>query len=258
MAFVPTMGALHEGHLSLIREAKSLSDRVLVSIFVNPTQFAPNEDFATYPRMLKEDISKLETLGVDAVFVPNAANMYPEGFQTYVNNEQLAPVLCGAYRPGHFQGVLTVVCKLLNMVQADVAIFGKKDFQQYLMIRNMVRDLNIPVKIVGGETVREADGLAMSSRNLKLSEQERNQAPQLYAGLNNAREKFAQGVRSVSTLIASFREQIDPGVFRIQYAEIRDAENLQMFANEEIDKPAVFAVAAYLGAVRLIDNVELG
>lgn len=257
VAFVPTMGALHEGHLSLIEAAKSRSDKVIVSIFVNPTQFGQNEDFASYPRMFKEDVSRLTAFGVDAVFAPNAANMYPDGFQTFVHNEKMAQVLCGAFRPGHFQGVLTVVIKLFHLIQPDVAVFGKKDYQQFQMIRTMVRDLNMPIEIVGGETIREADGLAMSSRNLMLSAEERRLAPQIYQGLKQAQELFEKGEKQVQLLVETFRQSLDPKAFQLQYAEIRDAEKLELFEGS-IDRPAVFAVAAFLGTVRLIDNVELG
>ncbi|WP_132321616.1 pantoate--beta-alanine ligase [Pseudobacteriovorax antillogorgiicola] len=257
IGFVPTMGALHQGHLSLLQQAKSECDYVVASIFVNPKQFGPNEDFSSYPRMIKEDLEKLEEQNVDAVFLPNARDMYPEGFQTYVDNEEMSQVLCGANRPGHFRGVLTVVIKLLNLVNPDLAIFGKKDYQQLKVIQAMARDLHLPMSIVGGEIVREPDGLAMSSRNLRLSAEERQQAPRLYQALEGVRESFNTGNREPKSLLRSFQKQMEGTGFRLQYAEIRDQEHLVEFT-AEIDKPAVLAVAAFLGSVRLIDNIELG
>ena len=257
VALVPTMGALHEGHMSLIREAKNECNYLLASIFVNPTQFGPNEDFASYPRMLQEDADKLRGLGVDGLFVPNAKDMYPEGFQTFVVNNDMSSLLCGRHRPDHFRGVLTVVTKLLNLVQPDLAIFGKKDYQQLQIIKKMVRDLNVPTEIRGLDTVREADGLAMSSRNLKLDQDLRVEAPLLYQGLRSARHLFEEGERNSAKLIQTFKDTIRDSSFSLQYAEIRDQKSLHDFEGA-IDKPAVLAVAAFLGDVRLIDNIELG
>ena len=258
IAFVPTMGALHEGHLSLVRDAKNLADRVVVSIFVNPTQFGPNEDFAQYPRQLEEDMAKLEGAAVDVLFAPAAAAMYPEDFQTFVSNQEMSRGLCGAHRPGHFQGVLTIVAKLLNLVGPKVAVFGKKDYQQYQLIRKMVFDLNMPFEIVGGETVRESDGLALSSRNVRLTADERALAPQLYQGLSAAKELFDnRSERRPAALVEEFLSNVDRNAFQVEYAELRRQDNLELFAGL-VDAPAVLAVAAHLGSVRLIDNIELG
>lgn len=258
IAFVPTMGALHQGHLSLVEKAKHTCERVVVSIFVNPTQFGPNEDFAKYPRQLSEDLKKLEKLEVkvDAVYTPSAAEMYPEGFSTYVTNDRMSKVLCGAYRQGHFDGVLTVVCKLLNIVQADTAIFGKKDYQQFLLIRKMVEDLNMPIEILGADTVREADGLAMSSRNQRLSAQQRQWAPRLFEGMQKLKRRVEGGEKQTQALISDFVEGFKDTPIEIQYAELRYLRNLDLI-EEKIDDEAILAVAAFLGDVRLIDNLEL-
>lgn len=257
VGFVPTMGALHEGHLSLFREVKSQCDYVVASIFVNPKQFGANEDFSSYPRTLKEDLAKLERLGVDAVFIPNAKEMYPDGFQTYVFNKDMSKVLCGQFRPDHFQGVLTVVMKLLNMVQPDIAIFGRKDYQQLQIIKTMVRDMNMPIEVKGADIVREDDGLAMSSRNVRIDESHRPEAKRIFEGLSKAKSLFNSGQRSVNALIEEFQASLSGSPFELQYAEIRDQVHLEEFA-KEVDKPAVLAVAAFLGDVRLIDNIELG
>lgn len=258
VAFVPTMGALHDGHLSLIEHARTLGDTVLASIFVNPKQFGPKEDFATYPRMLAEDCEKLAKVGAAAVFVPNTAEMYPEGFQTYVINESMANVLCGRSRPGHFQGVLTVVLKLFNMTRCDAAIFGKKDYQQWRLIERMVRDLALPVEVIGMPTLREKDGLAMSSRNLRLSAEERKFAPTIHKGLRQAQEKFQAGERDASKLCKQFEELLKgQPAFKLDYVEVRAQDDLGAFTGP-IDRAAVMLVAAHLGSVRLIDNLELG
>lgn len=256
IAFIPTMGALHEGHLSLVRRGKELADKVIVSIFVNPTQFGPNEDFAKYPRTLQKDIDLLTELGVDIVFAPNAADIYPIGYQTFISNESMANALCGANRPGHFSGVLTVVNRLFHLVSPDVAIFGKKDYQQLKIIESMVRDFGFDLKIEGFDIVRESDGLAMSSRNVRLSSDERLQASQLYAALQKIQSAFEGGERNPSKLIAVAETCIDSKVFSIDYIEIRDQEYLELF-DEHIDKSAVCFIAARLGDVRLIDNMEL-
>ncbi len=257
VGFVPTMGALHAGHISLVEAAKAKCDHVVVSIFVNPLQFGPKEDFATYPRMLQADIDKLEAVhGVDVVFAPIAADMYPEGFQTTVSNQAIAGILCGRSRPGHFDGVLTVVSKLFNLVQADYAFFGKKDYQQLKLISNMVRDLCFPIEVHGIDTMRERDGLAMSSRNLRLSEDERRIAPKLYAALSSIATKAKAGEVRPEILKELFtRELSEEKSFRLDYIDIRGQERLEAFG-EAIDKPAVALVAAHLGQVRLIDNLE--
>ncbi len=258
IGFVPTMGALHAGHLSLIEKVQQHSQFIVVSIFVNPKQFGPQEDFSTYPRMVKSDVEALSHCGVDAVFLPTAAEIYPQGFQTYVNNMDMASKLCGQYRENHFQGVLTVVLKLFHIVIPDVAAFGKKDYQQYKLITRMAVDFHLPVKIIGGEIVREEDGLAMSSRNLKLNNQDRQTAPALYAALQAANHRFTTGERHIATLKKIFVEKLQNSALQVQYAEILSQNSLQDFASDTIDEPAVFAVAAFLGGVRLIDNIELG
>lgn len=256
IAFVPTMGALHEGHLSLVRQARAEAGRVLVSIFVNPAQFGPNEDFATYPRTLKADVDMLEQAGADAVFMPNATEIYPAGFQTYVVNDSMAEQLCGLSRPGHFRGVLTVVMKLLNLVQPDMAFFGKKDYQQWRLIETMAQDLAIPVQIVGCETLRELDGLAMSSRNRRLRPEERQKAILLFQGLEKARQMFERGERMASTLIQACRSLLDNDpAFTIDYVALHTQKQLTPITESCVES-AVMLVAARLGDVRLIDNME--
>lgn len=257
VGLVPTMGALHDGHLSLFKELSKSCDSLVASIFVNPKQFGPGEDFSTYPRTIKDDLAKLESVGVDAVFIPNANDIYPDGFQTFLTNEEMSSVLCGKYRPGHFQGVLTIVLKLLNMVQPDVAIFGRKDYQQYQIIKAMVRDLCVPVEVIGGSIIREEDGLAMSSRNIRIKDEHREQASLLYKGLRSSHDLFATGCYDVGELVDNFQEHIKSTEFKLQYAEIRSQKHLREFESE-VNEAAVFAVAAYLGDVRLIDNIELG
>lgn len=257
VAFVPTMGALHEGHLSLALQAKKLADRVLVSIFVNPTQFGPKEDFSRYPRTLKEDLELLSAAGVEAVFLPSAASMYPEGFQTAVINKALATDLCGASRPGHFEGVLTVVLKLFNLAQPHVAVFGKKDYQQWRLIARMVDDLNLRIHIVGGETIRDADGLAKSSRNRYLLDTERITALKISQSLTAAKALYNKGERRSAAIIAAFNQVATPiADLALEYVELREQSQLTPFG-ELIDKPAVLLVAGRVGSTRLIDNMEL-
>ena len=257
IAYVPTMGALHEGHLSLVDHAKAHASKVVVSIFVNPLQFGPKEDFATYPRMLEQDAAKLATRGVDVLFAPQASEMYPEGYQTYVSNSELSQILCGKFRPGHFQGVLTVVAKLFHLVDPDLAIFGKKDYQQFALISKMVKDLMFDIELHGAETSREADGLAMSSRNLRLTPAERALAPRLFQAMRSLQQAFQQGEKHVPTLLALFQKLLlESSEFRLEYAEIREQSTLAD-SGEQIQNPAVLLVAAHLGAVRLIDNLEL-
>ncbi len=258
VAFVPTMGALHDGHLGLVLKAKELSERTIVSIFVNPKQFGPQEDFARYPRTLAEDLEKLETLGADAVFMPNAADIYPDHFYTYIQNTAMSGMLCGLSRPGHFTGVLTVVTKLFNLVEPHIAIFGKKDYQQWRLIEQMVRDLNMNLQVVGMETARETDGMAMSSRNRFLGTEERSVAANIFQGLNAAKAKFASDNPPISELIKVYQDTIKPfDLIKGEYAEIRRQDNLQLFADDKITAPAVFLVAAKINQTRLIDNIEL-
>lgn len=257
IAFVPTMGALHEGHLSLVKEAKASCDRVIMSIFVNPLQFGPKEDFASYPRMFQKDIAQIEPFGVDALFVPNAADMYPDGYQTYVTNDARSDILCGRFRPGHFQGVLTVVAKLFHLVQPHVALFGKKDYQQYQLIRKMADDLMFGIDVRGCPTLRDPDGLAMSSRNLRLTPEERRKAPYLFTRMQELKQRLERGENRAARLLQTFTADLakEPS-FRLEYAEIRSARDLGELG-ETIEEPAVLLVAAHLGSVRLIDNLEL-
>ncbi|MCS7263745.1 MAG: pantoate--beta-alanine ligase [Armatimonadetes bacterium] len=253
IGFVPTMGYFHEGHLSLMRRAKRECDVVVVSIYVNPLQFGPREDFNRYPRDLQRDLKMAEEVGVDIVFVPKDEDMYPEGYQTFVEVTELTKVLEGFYRPNHFRGVTTVVAKLFNIVLPHKAYFGEKDFQQLRVVQRMVKDLNFPIEIVPCSTVREPDGLAMSSRNTYLSEDERKAAILLNQALRAADELFRSGERNVARLKAKVWEILatEPLV-RPQYVEIVDAENLEPVFT--IDKPAVILLAAFVGQARLIDE----
>lgn len=256
IGFVPTMGYLHQGHLELMRCAKGKSDRVVVSIFVNPTQFAPGEDFERYPRDLDRDMGLMHSVGVDAVFTPTVADMYPEGYQTYVEVGEVTRPLCGAKRPGHFRGVTTVVAKLFHIVKPHVAVFGEKDYQQLLTIRRMVRDLAMDVEIVGHPIVREPDGLAMSSRNVYLSEEERREALLLSQALAEATRLARSGERAAAALVSAAQRVLEQGSrVRIDYAELRDADTLQEM--DTLDRPGVLALAAYVGKARLIDNAVL-
>jgi pantoate--beta-alanine ligase len=256
IALVPTMGALHTGHVSLLEAARRRADRLVLSIFVNPTQFGPKEDFARYPRDLRADLELAAPAGVDLVFAPTVAEMYPAGHQTTVRVEQLERALCGPFRPDHFAGVATVVCKLFNIVRPDLAFFGEKDFQQLAVIRRMVLDLDLRVEVVGAATVREADGLALSSRNRYLSAEDRARARGLSAGLFAARARFAAGERRAAELLSVAQAIIHPAVDRLDYLELDDAESLQPVLGA-ITRPAVLAVAGFVGTTRLIDNVRL-
>ena len=257
VAFVPTMGNLHAGHIALVKAAHRLADRVVVSIFVNPLQFGAGEDFDSYPRTLERDSEMLIEEGTDLLFAPPVAVMYPkpQADQTRVEVPGLSELLCGARRPGHFVGVATVVCKLFNMVQPDIALFGKKDFQQLMVIRRMVEDLAMPVDIVGVETMREADGLAMSSRNGYLDAAERAIAPGLYRVLTDLAERLRGGEDDFSRLEAETARELDAAGFRTDYVAIRRAADLLDPAAGEPD--LVILAAAYLGKARLIDNLEV-
>ena len=256
IAFVPTMGYLHDGHLSLVRLARKYGDLVVASIFVNPAQFGPNEDLARYPRDFKGDLKKLGSAGADYLFFPSPEEIYPPGYQTYIEVQGLSRGLCGNFRPGHFRGVATVVAKLFNIVLPDVAVFGEKDYQQLRVIQQMAKDLNFPVRVIGGKTVREKDGLAMSSRNVYLSEEERRKALALSRALFMAQEMVEQGENDAQRLIESARELIgaDPEA-KIEYLEVRDAETLEPVA--KIDRPCRMILAVWQGKTRLIDNVRL-
>jgi len=253
IAFVPTMGYLHEGHLSLLREGRRRGDVLVLSIFVNPTQFGPNEDLAAYPRDLQRDLDMARSVGVDLVWTPTPQQVYPEGYATYVDVEGLTETLCGASRPGHFRGVTTVVCKLFNVVQPELALFGEKDFQQLAVIRRMTLDLNLPVEIVGMPIAREADGLAMSSRNVYLSADERRQALVLSRALAAARKMAAAGVRDSGAILAELRGVIGEAPdARIDYLQICHQATLQ--EQQRVDADSVLLLAVFVGKTRLIDN----
>jgi pantoate--beta-alanine ligase len=256
IGFVPTMGALHEGHLSLVRKAGKLSDRTLASIFVNPAQFAPHEDFSSYPRTEAADLEKLQGAGCVLAYAPGPEQMYPPGFQTSIRVEGLSQGLCGASRPHFFGGVATVVCKLLNQVRPTIAVFGEKDFQQLQVIRRMVRDLDIPVEIVGGPIVREPDGLAMSSRNAYLSAAERATAGRLNRVIAEMATALAGGA-AVGKAIAEGRAALESaGVDRVDYLEVRAENDLAPLTEGPIDlaAPARVFAAIIVGKTRLIDN----
>lgn len=258
VALVPTMGALHAGHLSLIDHARREVGKdgvVVVSIFVNPLQFGPTEDLSRYPRPLQRDLALCRERGVNVVFNPGVEDMYAPGRSVVIDETLLSGGLCGASRPGHFSGVCTVVAKLFNLVRPDVAVFGRKDYQQLAIIQRMVRDLNFPVRIVPSETVREADGLAMSSRNVYLSEEERKQAPVLRRALLRAAEAVRSGETDPWGVREELRKEIERGasLARVDYAEVRDAEDLQ--GVDVIAKPVVLALAVFFGKTRLIDNI---
>jgi len=257
VAFVPTMGNLHRGHIHLVERARELAPRVVASIFVNPTQFGPNEDFAGYPRTLDDDSRQLTAAGLDLLFAPDVAEMYPRPLEhmTQVTVPELSGILCGASRPIHFRGVATVVSKLFNMVQPDVALFGEKDWQQLVVIRRLVTDLDFPIEIVGVPTVREADGLAMSSRNGYLTAEERAIAPALYATLVASAERLRAGERDFALLATEAKARLAAAGFRPDYFEIRRAHDLQPPTAEDADL-RIFA-AAWLGRARLIDNLAV-
>jgi len=253
VGLVPTMGFLHEGHLSLVRGAQALADRVAVSIFVNPTQFGPSEDFGAYPRDEGRDLALLRAEGVDAVFAPDAAEMYHPDRQTIVETTELARVLMGKLRPGHFRGVATVVTKLFNVVEPDLACFGEKDFQQLAVIRTMVRDLDMPVEIVGVPTVREPDGLAMSSRNVRLTPEDRAAAPVLARALDLAGRLAADGA-TATQITRDVRDAIDAEPrANVQSVDLRDAETLGVVQGRLV-RPAVMLLAVRFGVVLLIDQ----
>ncbi len=256
IGFVPTMGALHDGHISLVRAAKKQCGFVVVSVFVNPAQFGPNEDFNSYPRTLENDCKICRAAGVDAVFTPAARQMYPQEQMIWVEPEGLSDCLCGRSRPGHFRGVATVCAKLFNIIQPDIAFFGQKDAQQALIIRRMVDDLNMPLKIEVCPTIRENDGLAMSSRNRYLTAEQRKFAPLLYAALQECELLIAQGIRDAAFLIEQMKAMIEQcPLFAVEYIEIVDAGTLKKADN--ISGKVLVALAARLGQARLIDNIIL-
>lgn len=252
---VPTMGNLHAGHLQLVKQAKQLADKVVVSIFVNPTQFVAGEDYETYPRTVEDDVAHLQTIDPDLLFVPDVNEVYPAGVEheTQVVVPGLDSIFCGAFRPGHFTGVATVVTKLLNMVQPDIALFGKKDYQQLLVIKKLVTDLSLPVEIIGAETVREASGLAMSSRNRYLSVSEKEIAAELYQVLVTISAAIKTGRRDYHQLETDAVEHLQNKGFKTEYLNIRNAIDL----DEPKEDDLIVLVAAWLGKARLIDNIPI-
>jgi pantoate--beta-alanine ligase len=256
IAFVPTMGYLHEGHLSLIRIARELGDLLVVSIFVNPSQFAPHEDFDAYPRNFQRDFEMTEKEGVDIILAPEVGELYPSGFQTYVGLEKIPMHLCGISRPIFFRGVATIVTKLFNIVKPHIAVFGKKDYQQLLVIRRMVSDLHMDIDIIGGETIREHDGLAMSSRNTYLTKSQRESALSLNKALKSAQTAIESGIMDASRIIGKIKEFISSHPeTRIDYVAICDPETLEDI--QIIDRPVLMALAVKVGSTRLIDNMIL-
>jgi pantoate--beta-alanine ligase len=252
---VPTMGALHDGHLALVQAAKSECDRVIATIFVNPAQFAANEDLDAYPRGEVEDLAKLRELETDLAFMPDVGEMYPNGFVTKVGIKGITEILCGLGRPVHFGGVATVVSKLFNQSQADRAYFGEKDYQQFLVVRRMARDLDIPIEVVPVPTVREADGLAMSSRNVYLSDEQRAKAPALYRVIRDVAAQISYG-KNATVAVAWGRKELETcGFDRIEYFEALEAEMLGPI--DFPSKPGRVFVAAHLGSIRLIDNIAV-
>lgn len=256
IAFVPTMGYLHEGHLALMRTAGEKGDILVISIFVNPIQFGPKEDYSRYPRDLERDLKLAQSVGVDVVFAPEVQEMYPDGFQTVVDVTELSKPLCGRSRPGHFRGVATVVTKLFNIVKPHIAIFGQKDFQQLVVIRRMAKDLNMDIQIIGHPIVREADGLAMSSRNVYLSSEERSVALRLNQSLDVARRLVRQSVLNAEEILRAIKSHLcQDDALRLDYAELRDPETLEEVS--VINRPTLLAIAAFVGNTRLIDNCIL-
>jgi len=257
LVLVPTMGALHAGHMSLVKEAKRLGDRVLVSVFVNPTQFAPNEDFGVYPRRLEADAELATQAGADLIFAPTPQAMYPQGFATTISLTGPATVgLEDKFRPTHFAGVATVVAKLFNLARPDVAIFGQKDYQQLQVIRQMTSDLDMDIGIVGAPTIREKDGLALSSRNLYLTVAERDCAPRLYAALLQCAREIGTGAASIGAALEATTKNLTEMGFAVDYLEARHAETLEPVASPE-EGPIRLLVAAKLGTTRLIDNIAV-
>lgn len=255
VALVPTMGALHQGHLSLIEAAKAGADRVVASIFVNPKQFGPNEDLSRYPRQEAKDADMLASVGCHVLFAPSVDEMYPEGFATNISVSGVSSGLCGDDRPGHFDGVATVVTKLLNMARPDIAIFGEKDYQQLQVIRRFVADLNMGIEIVGAPIVREADGLAMSSRNAYLTPAQRAIASALPGVLAQVRDQITGGADVAAAIASGTRAILDAGFQRVDYLELRDARSLALLS--ALDREARLFVAARLGTTRLIDNLAV-
>jgi len=257
IAFVPTMGNLHQGHLQLVSEAKKSASKVVVSIFVNPLQFGPDEDLDAYPRTFEQDKAALTELGVDLLFMPKAEDIYSRGLeqQTFVEVPGLSYMICGASRPGHFRGVATIVCKLFNMVQPNQAYFGEKDFQQLQVIKAMVTDLSMNLSIHGVATIREHDGLAMSSRNQYLNAEQRKLAPLLYATITKMAQEIESGRRDFSAMVSEAKDALSAGGLKPDYVEIRSSSSLLQPGHEE--REYVILAAAFLGKTRLIDNIQI-
>ena len=256
VAVVPTMGALHQGHLSLVRAAKEACDRVIVTIFINPKQFNNPEDYKNYPRTEEEDARKLIALKADVVYVPDGEQMYPNGFATTVSVEGITKGLCGAHRAGHFGGVATIVTKLFTQTQADKAFFGEKDYQQLQVVPRLARDLDLPIEVIGCPTIREEDGLAMSSRNLLLSDRARTWAPELHRAMEEMSEGLLAG-GDLETLRAAAVSRVErAGFTQVEYLDLRSADQLELMTTP--DRPARLLAAAWLAGVRLIDNIAVG
>ncbi|GLO77881.1 pantoate--beta-alanine ligase [Sulfitobacter pontiacus] len=256
VAVVPTMGALHQGHLSLVRAAKEACDRVIVTIFINPKQFNNPEDYKNYPRTEEEDARKLIALRADVVYVPDGEQMYPNGFATTVSVEGITQGLCGAHRAGHFDGVATIVTKLFTQTQADKAFFGEKDYQQLQVVTRLARDLDLPIEVIGCPTIREEDGLAMSSRNLLLSDRARTWAPELHRAMEEMSEGLLAG-GDLETLRAAAVSRVErAGFTQVEYLDLRSADQLELMTTP--DRPARLLAAAWLAGVRLIDNIAVG
>ena len=256
VAVVPTMGALHQGHLSLVRAAKEACDRVIVTIFINPKQFNNPEDYKNYPRTEEEDARKLIALKADVVYVPDGEQMYPNGFATTVSVEGITQGLCGAHRAGHFDGVATIVTKLFTQTQADKAFFGEKDYQQLQVVTRLARDLDLPIEVIGCPTIREEDGLAMSSRNLLLSDRARTWAPELHRAMEEMSEGLLAG-GDLETIRAAAVSRVEhAGFTQVEYLDLRSADQLELMTTP--DRPARLLAAAWLAGVRLIDNIAVG
>ncbi len=256
IGFVPTMGALHDGHLSLVKQSKSMAQTTILSVFVNPMQFGPNEDFNQYPRPFQNDVALAKQQGVDVLFQPSPMQMYPLGHSTFIDENNLSNVLCGQFRKGHFKGVLTVVFKLLSLTKPDYLFLGKKDAQQLRMIEHMVEDFNLDVQVIGCDIVREKNGLALSSRNAYLKEEQKAVAVQLSASLFKAKKAFDLGEKSSSVLLSIAKEHLQSfSLIDLQYLELRNWDDFQ--APLQVTKKCVLALAAFVGKTRLIDNVML-
>lgn len=256
LAVVPTMGFLHDGHLSLVKKAKSIADIVIVTIFVNPMQFGQNEDLSKYPRDERGDLAKLKTAKTDYVFIPKNTDMYPDDFQTSVTVKRISKPLCGQFRPTHFEGVATIVTKLFCITQPDIAVFGKKDYQQFRLIQQLIQDLNLPIKLIGAPTQREKSGLALSSRNSYLSSENKTKAAQIYQALRAVKNACQNGLTDIEAAKKMFGSELDQTAFAIQYAECLDRNTLAELPRIALGK-TVMAVAVYLAGTRLIDNIEI-